>query len=68
MNREVIKLSMTRNEADKVAFVLMSALKTVTMLDQERAVATDAANELFAQLGYDDHRITPEGKRTGTTV
>ena len=43
---------MTPNEADKVAFVLMAALHSVSMLDTERKTTHQAANNLFTQLGY----------------
>lgn len=52
MNTESINLSMTASEADKVAYVLMSALHKVSMLPSERKVATEAANTLFDLLGY----------------
>jgi len=58
----VITLRMTPNEADSVAYVLMAALKRVTMLDRERADATNAVNDLFTQLGY-GHLTDSNGNR-----
>jgi hypothetical protein len=62
MNSETIVLRMTPQEADSVAYVLMSALKRVTMLDREREDATTAANTLFGQLAY-GHGTTDHGER-----
>ena len=62
MNSETIKLQMTHTEADSLAYVLMSALKRVTMLDREREDATLAANSLFTQLGY-SHLTSSYGER-----
>jgi hypothetical protein len=58
VNKETVVLNMTPGEADKVAYVLMAALHTTTMLDNERVTATDAANALFDQLGYGHHTDT----------
>lgn len=52
MNTETVTLRMTASEADSVAYVLMTSLRTVGMLDRERADAARAANVLFRQLGY----------------
>jgi hypothetical protein len=52
MNTERITLNMNHGDADKIAFVLMAALYTTSMLGSERIAATDAANALFDQLGY----------------
>lgn len=52
MNTETVTLRMTASEADSVAYVLMTSLRTVGMLDRERADAASAANVLFRQLGY----------------
>lgn len=52
MNTETINLNMTAQEADSLAFLLMTGLRVVTMLNREREDATVAANELFKQLGY----------------
>lgn len=52
MNTETIELKMTHREADSVAYVLMTALQKVGMLDRERTDVTEAANVLFRQLGY----------------
>ncbi len=58
-NTETIHVRATPREADSVAYVLMSALKRVSMLDRERSDAYAYASELFRQLGYghttDDH-------------
>ena len=62
MNTETITLAMNRNDADKIAFVLMAALHTTSMLGSERIAATDAANALFDQLGY-GLRTTLHGER-----
>jgi len=62
MNKETIQLSMTAQEADSLAFVLMAALRTVTMMGSERKTATEAANDLFSQIGY-DVRTTDNGAR-----
>ena len=55
MNDETIVLRMTPQEADSVAYVLMTALGRVGMLDREQTDATNAANALFKQLGYGHH-------------
>lgn len=52
MNTETIHLRMTPREADSVAWLLMTSLHSVSMLDRERKDATDAANTLFKLLGY----------------
>lgn len=62
MNKETITLAMTPGEADKVAYVLMAALHTTSMLDSERDAATEAANTLFRQLGY-SHGTNHNGQR-----
>jgi hypothetical protein len=71
-NKETIHLSLTAQEADSVAYVLMSALKRVSMLDRERRDATEAANALFKQLGYshgcDDHGERKEWPTPAPTV
>jgi hypothetical protein len=46
-------LRMNAGEAHHLAYVLMSALGTVTMLNEREATTMIAANTLFAQLGYD---------------
>lgn len=51
-NPETIHLSLTPVEADSVAYVLMTSLRIVNMLDRERTDAASASNALFAQLGY----------------
>jgi hypothetical protein len=53
---------MTELEADSVAYVLMTALHTVTMLDRERKDVANAANALFDQLGY-GHKTDKTGAR-----
>ena len=69
-NQETIHLNLTPQEADSVAYVLMTSLHTVSMLERERKDATNAANELFKQLGYGhgtndlgDREEWNEGKR-----
>lgn len=62
MNKETVILRMTPQEADSVAYVLMTALHVVSMLDRERTDAADAANILFRQLGY-DHGTDTKGER-----
>jgi hypothetical protein len=61
-NKETIHLSMRPQEADSLAYVLMSALRKVSMLDRERSDTVDIANELFEQLGY-GHGTTMTGER-----
>jgi hypothetical protein len=61
-NKETIHLSLTAREGDSVAYVLMTALHTVSMLDRERTDATEAANALFKQLGY-GHGCDSHGER-----
>ncbi len=61
-NTETIHLSLTAQEADSVAYVLMSALKRVSMLDRERDDATEVANALFKQLKY-GHGCDSRGER-----
>lgn len=61
-NTENIQLRMNNQEADSVAFVLMTALHSFTMLDRERKDAHAAANVLFKQLGY-GHGCDMQGKR-----
>jgi len=73
MNSESINLSMTPQEADHVAHVLMAALQQPNfMLDSERKTAANAAKALFKQLGYgytcDEHgerveMLKPAAKR-----
>jgi hypothetical protein len=65
MNKENIVLRMDANEADKVAFVLMAALRTTSMLDNERVTACQAANSLFEQLNY-EVRTDANGRRIET--
>jgi predicted metal-binding protein len=48
--------------ADSVAYVLMTALHHVSMLDRERTQATEVANALFKQLGY-GHGCDSHGER-----
>lgn len=62
MNTEKITLNLTVTEADSLAYVLMSALHETSMLDRERLDATQAANALFEQLGY-NHRTSLHGER-----
>lgn len=61
-NKETIHLSLTPQEGDSVAYVLMAALHTTNMLDREREDATEAANALFKQLGY-GHGCDSKGER-----
>jgi len=61
-NKETIHLSLTSTEGDSVAYVLMTALHTVSMLDRERTDVFEAANALFKQLGY-GHGTTMQGER-----
>ena len=62
MNTEKVTLAMTSAEADSIAYVLQTALHTVTMLDRERKDTTHAANALFTQLGY-GHCTNEQGER-----
>jgi hypothetical protein len=64
MNSEPIILRMTKNEADRIAYVLMSALRTTTMMESERAATMIAVNTLFEQLAYDKIRTDKHGNRT----
>jgi len=61
-NTETIRLNLTPQEADSIAYVLMSALGRVSMLDRERKDATEAANALFKQLKY-GHGCDSRGER-----
>lgn len=61
-NMETIHLNLTAQEGDSVAYVLMTALHTVSMLDREREDVTEAANVLFKQLGY-GHGCSSHGER-----
>ena len=61
-NKESIHLSLTPEEADSVAYVLMTSLHTVSMLDRERRNATEASNALFKQLKY-GHGTDSQGNR-----
>jgi hypothetical protein len=63
MNSEPITLRMTKDEADKLGFILMTALHKTTMLDSERAVGMIAVNSLFTQLRY-ELRTDKHGNRT----
>lgn len=65
MNTETVTLSMTPQEADSVAYVLMSALKRVSMLSRERTDATSAAKALFTRLDY-SHTTDDHGNRVET--
>lgn len=71
-NKECIHLSLTDREGDSVAYVLMSALRRVSMLDRERTDAAEAANALFKQLGYghgcDSHGERKEWPKPAPTV
>jgi len=51
-NKETIHLGLTDREADSVAYVIMAALKTTSMLPREREDAAETANALFKQLKY----------------
>ena len=51
-NTENFHLHMTVQEADSIAYLLMTSLRVVSMLDRERKDAHAAANALFKQLGY----------------
>jgi hypothetical protein len=55
VNTETVELHMTPQEADSVAYVLMTALAHISMLDREQTDAANAANALFKQLGYGHH-------------
>jgi hypothetical protein len=61
-NQETIHLSMTPQEADSLAYVLMTSLHTVSMLDRERTDAANIANETFKQLDY-GHGTNEQGDR-----
>lgn len=61
-NQETIHLNLTPQEGDSVAYVLMAALHTTTMLPRERKDAAEAANALFKQLGY-GHGCDEQGER-----
>ena len=61
-NTETIRLNLTPQEADSIAYVLMSALGRVSMLDRERKDATETANALFKQLKY-GHGCDSRGER-----
>ena len=65
-NQETIHLSQTPQEADSTAYVLMTALHTVSMLPHERTDVTNAANALFRQLGY-GHGTNERGERVEWT-
>jgi hypothetical protein len=71
-NTEVIHLNLTDREADSVAYVLMAALHTTSMLDSERKDATESANALFKQLKYghgcDSHGNRKEWEESAPTV
>ena len=62
MNIETVTLNMTPQEADSVAYVLMSGLRQVSMLSRERTDATAAATALFKILGY-GHTTDDQGNR-----
>ena len=61
-NKETIHLSLTPTEGDSVAYVLMTSLHTVSMLDRERLDVYETANALFKQLGY-GHGCDTQGNR-----
>lgn len=61
MNTESIHLSLTTQEADSLAHVLQTTLRTTTMLPRERTATLTAANVLFQQLGY-GHYTDEKGK------
>jgi methyltransferase-like protein len=61
-NKETIHLSLTPQEADSLAYVLMTSLHAVTMLDRERTDAAAIANATFEQLGY-EHGTNENGER-----
>jgi hypothetical protein len=61
-NTETVHLSMTPQEADSLAYVLMTSLHTVSMLDSERTDAANIANATFKQLGY-GHGCDAHGER-----
>jgi hypothetical protein len=61
-NTETIHLNLTAQEGDSVAYVLMTALHTVSMLNRERDNVTEAANALFKQLKY-GHGCDSHGNR-----
>jgi hypothetical protein len=61
-NQESIHLSLTPNEADSLAYVLMTSLHTVNMLPRERTDAAAIANATFKQLKY-GHGTNEQGER-----
>jgi Tfp pilus assembly protein FimT len=66
MNSETIHLNMNPNEADKIAHVLMASLGMPNMmLDSERVITTQAANDLFEQLNY-GYKTNAKGERVET--
>jgi hypothetical protein len=67
VNAETVTLRMTHQEADSVAYVLMSALRLVSMLPRERTDAYAAAKALFKSLGY-GHTTDDRGSRVEITV
>lgn len=62
MNGETVALRMTPQQADSVAYVLMTSLHTVSMLPRERTDAAAASNALFDLLGY-GHHTNEKGER-----
>jgi hypothetical protein len=61
-NQETIHLNLTEREADSLAYLIMTSLHTVRMLDRERTDAANCANELFKQLKY-GHGTNERGER-----
>ena len=66
-NQESIHLSLTPREADSLAYLLMTSLHTVSMLDRERTDAAAIANETFKQLAY-GHGTNEQGERVEAII